>query len=404
MRKILFMLKKDFLVISRDIHALGVLFLLPVLFIVIMSLTMQDLFNIHEKKKIDILLFNRDTGNYGQEYISELENLATFNLKTYDSKTTDKDINRLMYTGGFNFALVISQGFSEFFTGEYLEQKEEILTLLINPTVNGQTQMIIQNAFLRKLEQFKIKYLLTGKEKYLSLAGLDLEKTLQPLNALLTTKYAYKSSDSMKIPSSVQQNVPAWLVFSMFLIVIPISNTFITERDQGTIQRLKSMNVSRSLLILGKITPYFIINIIQVFLMIIVGVYGVPLLGGDSLSLGNSFGGLCLIAASVSFCAITFALCISSFTNTTAQATVIGGFGNIVLAAIGGIMVPKFVMPDFMQTLAGFSPMNWGLEGFLDITLREGRAVDVFPEAGLLVVFGLIMVLITSFILKRKIF
>lgn len=106
----------------------------------------------------------------------------------------------------------------------------------------------------------------------------------------------------------------------------------------------------------------------------------------------------------MSFCAITFALCIASFTNTTAQATVIGGFGNIVLAAIGGIMVPKFVMPDFMQTLAGFSPMNWGLEGFLDITLREGRAVDVLPEAGLLVGFGLIMVLITSLILKRKIF
>lgn len=404
MRKLLFMLKKDFLVISRDVHALGVLFFLPVLFIVIMSLTMQDLFNIHEKKKIDILLINRDTGNYGQEYISELENLATFNLKTYDSKTTDKDINRLMYTGGFNFALVISQGFSEFITSEFLEQKEEILTLLINPTVGGQTQMIIQNAFLRKLEQFKIKYILRGREKYLSLAGLDLEKMLQPLNALLATRYAYKNSDSMKIPSSVQQNVPAWLVFSMFLIVIPISNTFITERDQGTIQRLKSMNVSRSLLILGKITPYFIINIIQVLLMIIVGVYGVPLLGGDSLSLGNSFGGLCLITASVSFCAITFALCIASFTNTTAQATVIGGFGNIVLAAFGGIMVPKFVMPDFMQTLAGFSPMNWGLEGFLDITLREGRAVDVFPETGLLVGFGLIMVLITSLILKRKIF
>lgn len=404
MRTLLFMLKKDFLVISRDIHALGVLFVLPVLFILIMSLTMQDLFDIHEKKKIEILLINQDTGPCGEGYVEELEDLDTFTLEVSDPNTSDENINRLLHTRGFNFALVIEQEFSDFFVGGTVRSEKAILTLLINPTVAGQTQMIIQNAFLRKLEQFKVERFLEGKEHYLSSAGLDAEKMLQSLNTLLETKYAYKNSDSTKIPSSVQQNVPAWLVFSMFLIVIPISNTFITERDQGTIQRLKSMNVSRSLLIIGKITPYFIINIVQVILMFFVGVYGVPVLGGDSFSPGHSIGGLSLIAASVSFCAITFALCIASFTNTTAQATVIGGFGNIVLAAMGGVMVPTFVMPDFMQALAGISPMNWGLEGFLDITLREGRAVDVLPEAGLLVGFGLIMVLITSFILKRKIF
>jgi ABC-2 type transport system permease protein len=404
MKKLLVMLKKDFLVISRDIHALGVLFVLPVLFIVIMSLTMQDLFDIHVTRKIEILLVNRDTGPHAQEYISELESLDTFTFRSADSLSVNEDINKQIYADGFNFALVIGRKFSSFIESDSFDERGPILTLLINPIVGGQTQTIIKNALLRQLEQFKIQNLLKGKEPYLSAAGIKQQEILQPMNSLIESKYVYKSSEQMKIPTSVQQNVPAWLVFSMFLIVIPISNTFITERDQGTIQRLKSMNVSRSLLILGKITPYFIINIIQTVLMILVGIYGVPLLGGDSLSVGHSFGGLCLIAASVSFCAIAFALCIASLTNTTAQATAIGGFGNIVLGALGGIMVPKFVMPEFMQTLAGFSPMNWGLEGFLDITLREGRAVDVLPESGLLVGFGLIMVLITSFLLKRKIF
>jgi len=46
-------------------------------------------------------------------------------------------------------------------------------------------------------------------------------------------QYVYKTNRTIKFPSAVQQSVPAWLVFSMFFIVIPISNTFIAEADTG---------------------------------------------------------------------------------------------------------------------------------------------------------------------------
>jgi ABC-2 type transport system permease protein len=65
-------------------------------------------------------------------------------------------------------------------------------------------------------------------------------------------------------------------------------------------------------------------------------------------------------------------------------------------------MVPKFVMPGFMQDLANMSPMSWGLEGFLDIFLRNGNVSDVLPKSLYLFIFGVVMLTLTAILLRRR--
>jgi ABC-2 type transport system permease protein len=203
-------------------------------------------------------------------------------------------------------------------------------------------------------------------------------------------------------PTSVQQNVPAWLVFAMFFSVVPLANTLINERQQGTLRRLRTLPISPVLPIIGKWLPYFVINQIQVVLMLLVGVYLMPLLGADSLTLGHSFAGLLLMSIALSVAALGYGILIAVTSRTTEQATTLGGVGNILLAAIGGIMVPKFIMPEAMQHLANFSPMSWGLEGFLDLFLRHGNVSDVLPEAGLLLTFGSVCTVVATLLFRRK--
>jgi ABC-2 type transport system permease protein len=59
-------------------------------------------------------------------------------------------------------------------------------------------------------------------------------------------------------------------------------------------------------------------------------------------------------------------------------------------------------MPGFMQDLAHLSPMSWGMEGFLDIFLRNGSASDVLPESLSLFIFGVIMLTLTIILLQRQ--
>ena len=393
MTKIFYILKKEFLVMGRDVHALAVLFIMPVAFILIMSLAMRDLFETHTVNQIKILVVNQDKSDLSRAFVQTLEKLGAFSLHHMDDESGFDLIRHNMFQDDFKFALVIEKGFS-------LAGRQMIL--LVKPSVNRQTYTILKNTLAANLAKTRIAYQLKGQEEMLGYAGIDIDKLMQPADTLIETRYVSKGKLKFKVPTSVQQSVPAWLVFSMFFVVIPLSNTFIAEKNYGTLMRLQSMNISSGFLLAGKLLPFFIVNLIQVVLMILVGVFLVPLLGGDALTMGDSYGGLLLITTAVSFCSISFALLVASIAKTTEHATTIGGVFNIILGALGGIMIPKFVMPDFMQTLSVLSPMSWGLEGFLDIFLRNGHVLDVMKESLLVSFIGLVMFSVTAFIIRKK--
>ena len=73
----------------------------------------------------------------------------------------------------------------------------------------------------------------------------------------------------------------------------------------------------------------------------------------------------------------------------------------VVLAAIGGIWVPVFLMPEFMQKIAQFSPMNWGLNAYYDIILRNSGLSEIAKELIFLFLFYIAMVTI-SLLYERK--
>ena len=136
--------------------------------------------------------------------------------------------------------------------------------------------------------------------------------------------------------------------------------------------------------------------------MILVGMYIVPLLGGDSLVIEGNIPLIFLISSAISFAAISFAILISNISKSTEEATSIGGLSNIILAALGGVMVPKVVMPLFMQDVTNYSPMAWGLESFLEVFVLGGSLNDVLPDLIKLIVLGIVLLFISYMLLKRK--
>ena len=402
MHKLLAILKKEFIVISRDIHSVVVLFILPTIFILLMSLAMRDLYQSDTSTSIKIMYLNNDSGNRGELFLGELKKLNSFNIIDTGSTPVLNDLKREMVENDIKFALTVNPTFTEFIKSKNLTKQKSALGLKINPTVNPQLLHIVKTAIVSKLKEFKTGDLLKGKDQMLHYVGLNKKLFFTPLENYIEEQYLFANATQSAMPTSVQQNVPAWLLFAMYLIVIPIASTFITERNHGTMTRYRSMNITKRFFIFGKMIPFFLINLIQAALMLLIGIYIVPLLGGDSLQMGNSITGLLLIISCNSFCAISLALLIALSVKTFEQGAAIGGFGNVILGAIGGIMVPKFVMPEFMQKLSLISPMGWGLEGFFDIFLRNGNLLDVLPECGVLLLFGAIFLSIALLVLRNK--
>ena len=191
-------------------------------------------------------------------------------------------------------------------------------------------------------------------------------------------------------PTSAQQNVPAYSLLAIFMLVVPLSQTFIKERAQGSLTRLRSMPVPGWVIIGGKFVPYFIINLLQMALCLGVGRYVLPLLGGTALQFEHALGGVLLLSAAASVAAIAFALMVALFARTAEQATAFGATAILLLAALGGIMVPRILMPPVLQKIGLVSPLGWAQDGFLDLFVRGAGAVDVLDRAGALLAFALV--------------
>ncbi|MCK9196897.1 MAG: ABC transporter permease, partial [Syntrophales bacterium] len=308
MIKLFYILKKEFLLIIRDVHAVTVLFILPAVFILIMTLAMKDLFELHSSVVIDILAVNHDSGKRSAAFLKAMEEHNTFRFHLIEKDTVTESVKEQMLSRDYKFALIIKKNFSAFVNKKGKEKEKNPLELLVNPTVPVQTQLVLKSTLDGELSKLRWDAFIGRIDKLLAFAGIDKKDLKADKLSPIDVQYVYKGGHYSKMPSAVQQSVPAWLVFSMFFIVIPISNTFISERDQGTFMRLRSMNVSNSYLILGKMIPYLLINAVQVIFMIAIGVYIVPLCGGTALTIGDSLGGLVLIASAVSFSAISVAL------------------------------------------------------------------------------------------------
>ena len=79
----------------------------------------------------------------------------------------------------------------------------------------------------------------------------------------------------------------------------------------------------------------------------------------------------------------------------------VGFFAGLLGVGGGGIMVPLFVMPEVMQHIAVFSPMNWGLESLLDVFLRGADVSTVLPRVARLIGFSALM-LTFAYALSRR--
>jgi ABC-2 type transport system permease protein len=386
--------RKELLLLLHDWHALLLLFLMPLAFLVIMSLAMQDEFAQRAGQKISVAIIDRDQSDDSRAFVAAIANGGTVSLRTAQA---EPDLKEQMRVAGDAFGIDIKRGYARTLPQAASPLSQRVV-LVVAADTTRQTELIFAGTLREILARERLTAIL-GPLAVLSRGGAD---GFDAANSRPAIEYAYRSSSGRQAPSAVQQNVPAWLVFGAFFVVIPLSNTLIRERQQGTLRRLRTMPVSQGTLLAGKLAPYFLVNMLQVALMLMAGMWLVPALGGEALQLHGSKGALALVCASISLAALGYALLISSITRTTEQASLLGGAGNLILAAIGGIMVPKFVMPEAMQHLTNVSPMAWGLEGFLDVLLRDGSTADVLFEAAALSVFGVVTLVIAWWVQTKR--
>ena len=142
--------------------------------------------------------------------------------------------------------------------------------------------------------------------------------------------------------------------------------------------------MNRAVMLAGKLVPYYIINLVQLVIMI----------GASSLlfgmSLGHSGVGLVLVSLAAAAASTGLGVLVSALARTEAQVSGLTVLLLLTLSALGSCFVPRFIMPEWLKTIGLVTPHAWALDAYQDLLVRGYGLLEVLPKVGGLVAFAII--------------
>lgn len=421
MSRFLASIRKEILLISRDWGGLLILFIMPLLLVITVTLLQDGAFRNITEQKTAIILVDNDHGTISQHIRKSMEESGFFTIFSDDAirNLDEKKAKKIVREGTFPIAIVLPANLSEDLESEVKLKVDRILSafmedspneqplkpfeskeirLYFDPTLPLSFKETVKTHIDKMMYQVENQFIYTAFEKELG-EGKQLPF---PTEGNIVTFTEINPTSVAQIPNSVQHNVPAWTLFAIFFITIPLSTNIVKERTQGTYIRLSTSPLSYGELLLAKVFVFLCISLLQFFMMLTIGMYIFPYLGLPPLEIGENIKVLSLIALGAGLAAIGIGVLLGTLCRTQEQSAPLGATLTVILAAIGGIWIPIFVMPPFMQTIAKLSPMNWALQAFYEVLLRQGSFLSVLPKIGYLGLFFISCIIISILYGKTK--
>jgi len=357
-RQILAMTWKDLKIFFKDRGGMILIFLQPFMFIVVMSYALSGLFTPGEEE-IQILAVNQDRGGRAAIILEQMDGLSAFRVETtWEGQPLSRQkAEDLIVEGERDLALVFPPDFSEALEQDSATAGHSAI----------QIQVIVDPATSDRL----VQPVLGTLQSFIASGPVVSFERVTPAEMPVT-----------EYPDTFQQNVPGYTIYGIFWIVSLLAGSVLQEKQNGTFRRLLAAPLSRTAMLAGKMLPYYLINLLQLTIM----------LGASSLlfgmSLGNSPLGLIAVSLAAAASATGLGVLVAALARTEAQ---VGGMTVMLLltlSALGGCFVPRFAMPEWLQTLGLVTPHAWALDAYQDLLVRGYGLAEVLPRVGVLLAFA----------------
>lgn len=405
MNKLRAAILKEMRQLKSDFLGLIMLFVLPVVLVLIITLVQDSVYRIVNENNISLLVSNKDEGDKSEKLIQLLKESKMFIV--HDTETSDKDLKAELLSKDMQMALYFSPDFSKKLEAKAKKTSDLMMSELgvfemdsaqetvIAPELNLYYDPVLQDNFTLSIVGILNSYMSMVESEIMIaavFAEMDMETPPELMdnmkeNQVTINRIPAQLSGTKTNPNSTQHNVPAWTIFAMFFMVISLGGNIVNERTSGSFQRLKTLPTSFAVVLSSKVIVFVVVALLQLTLIFSLGKFLFPFIGLPTLMLPSNIIGFILISILCSLSAVSFALFIGTYTKSQVQANGIGAVLVIIFAAIGGVWVPLFIMPEYMQTIGSFSPLYWCLEGFYILFLEKGDWMALLPVITFLVIF-----------------
>ena len=170
------------------------------------------------------------------------------------------------------------------------------------------------------------------------------------------------------------------LLSNILIIITAIS--IVKEREHGTLEQLIVTPLTPTEIMIGKITPYLLVGLVQLTAVLVLGhfVFRVPIRGSVALIYGVS---LLFIIAS-----LALGLFISTLARAQAQAIQASAFFMLPNVLLSGFMFPREAMPPVAHEIGYLLPLTFFLQIMRGIILKGVGLRELWPQTLMLLGFA----------------
>lgn len=431
--KILDLAIKDLKLLLRDKLAAFFIIGFPILMGLFFGMVMGGTSSSGGGGKMEVAFVDQDDSPFSHKFRESLAGNNNIQLAVEDLEPAMESVRRGSRTG----LIVLPNGFGES-AGVMWEEQPEIL-VGTDPSRAAESAMLegfIMQANASLIgERFKdpqqfLPSIAKSKQEFLQnssgpmkLVGEtffgSLENMIQSADELNTESESsgfggaemefanIKKIDVTKkiVPNSIQDQLtkirsrwdisfPQAMLWGVLGCVAGFSISIARERSMGTMLRLQVSPLSKMQILLGKALACFLAVL---FVMVVMVALGLLLQMRPA-----SFSKLAVAALATGVCFVGIMMTLSVLGKSEQSVSGIGWAINIVMAMIGGCMIPAMFLPGFLQKLSFVSPVRWSLLSIEGAIWREFTWAEMFLPCAVMVAIGLVGFAIGTTILHRR--
>ena len=370
MRRLKFLLQKEFLQIFRNKAMLPIIFVLPIVQLLILTYAAD-----FELKHIRYVFIDADHSQSSERL------LAQFNASDYFSLIGEKkDFESGMEALDVNQATLLIR-IPPNFEKSLKKDKSASIMLDVN-SIDGQAATLsfsyangIINDFIGDIRQEwnglpnKVKMPLSVESRYWFNPEMEYKNLMVPgILALLVT------------------------MIGLFLSAMNV----VREKEIGTIEQINVTPLSKVTFLIGKLLPFWVIAMFELAFGLLLGflIFNIPINGSLPLLFGY--------AAIYMLVVLGMGLWISTFADTQQQAMFLAWFFSVIFILMSGLFTPIENMPGWAQKLTYGNPIAYFVKVLRSILLKGSDFYDLQMDFLKIIGFAVLMLSAAVFSYRKR--
>ena len=355
MKRVLHLMRKEFLELRQDPRLFGIVIVAPIL-----QLTMLGYAATTDVKNVPVVVVDQDGSSASRDLISRFD--ASQNFEVVGTAASMEDVNDYLDYGRAWMALDIPHDY-----GERIRRGEPTAVQVVaDGTDANSTNVALGYAGT----------LIAGYAREVSAAaGVGRGTPLVTADVRVWFNPRLESREFM---------IPGILALLLLVVTMNLSSmAIVREKELGTLEQLNVTPLARWELIVGKLLPYAVLGMIDVLLVVAVAIgwFEVPLRGSLVLLLT-----MCVVYLMTT---LGLGLFVSTISSTQQQAMMTSSFFFLLpMVFLSGFIFPIENMPEAIQTFTYIIPLRYFLVILRGIFLKGVGLETFWPEALSLFAWG----------------